>query len=210
MRMTTQEQSTVERTDPAPLTFGRPRADRVRRQRVTVLAALIVPTAAVGGLGAYVIDSYWDHVAAKAAASAPVVEPVGHAPTGPDVGTQGLTPAMTRAVTRAQEAAAAAGVTLNVVSGYRTADAQQRLFDEAVTTYGSAKEASRWVLPPNRSEHVRGGAVDVGPAAAATWLEQKGVSYGLCRRYVNEPWHFELLAPAKGQPCPALEKDAAS
>ena len=100
------------------------------------------------------------------------------------------------------------GVELHVTSGWRSRAEQQQLFEAAVATYGSAAKARRWVLPPGESEHVRGGAVDVGPPAAAAWLEQHGVRYGLCRRYANEPWHFELLAPAKGQPCPALQPHA--
>ena len=119
-----------------------------------------------------------------------------------------LSTRMSRAITRATAAAAVDGVELRVTSGWRSRAEQQQLFEAAVATYGSAAKARRWVLPPGESEHVRGGAVDVGPPAAAAWLEQHGVRYGLCRRYANEPWHFELLAPAKGQPCPALQPHA--
>jgi hypothetical protein len=35
-----------------------------------------------------------------------------------------------------------------------------------------------------------------------------GVRFGLCRRYANEWWHFERLAPAIGQRCPPLERYA--
>jgi len=68
--------------------------------------------------------------------------------------------------------------------------------------------ARRWVLPPGESAHVRGGAVDVGPESGARWLEQHGVRFGLCRRYDNEPWHFERLAAAKGSTCPRREPHA--
>ena len=213
---TTSEPIAIPRRDlpDAAGTFGRPRRDRERRRALVVLAAVIVPVAAVTSLGAAVIKSYWAHVedagrpaaASSARPDTPAVDP--HRPIGPDVGTGGLSPAMTRAVERARAAAARQGITLNVVSGYRDAATQQRLFDQAVAKYGSPQAASRWVLPPDRSQHVRGGAVDVGPAAAATWLETNGVKFGLCRRYINESWPFELLAAAKGATCPAMERDA--
>jgi D-alanyl-D-alanine carboxypeptidase len=123
----------------------------------------------------------------------------------PKPGTVGLEPALAQAFNRARTAALAAGLDLRVNSGFRTVAAQQRLFDDAIATYGSPEKARRWVLPPAESNHVKGLAVDVAPAAGAAWLEKHGVSYGLCRRYVNEWWHFELLAPAAGQRCPAME-----
>ncbi len=147
----------------------------------------------------------------RPAPAAPVaLEPGDPAPVAPEgVGdVTHLAAPMRRAVDRATAAAAADGIGLRVTSGWRSRARQQRLFEAAVAKYGSAAKARRWVLPPGESEHVRGGAVDVGPPAAAAWLEQHGVRYGLCRRYANEPWHFELLAPAKGQPCPALQPHA--
>jgi D-alanyl-D-alanine carboxypeptidase len=123
----------------------------------------------------------------------------------PKPGTGGLEPALTQAFNRARTAALAAGLDLRVNSGLRSAAEQQRLYDDAIAKYGSPAKARRWVLPPAESSHVKGLAIDVGPPAAATWLEKYGVRYGLCRRYVNEWWHFERLAPAIGQRCPALE-----
>lgn len=133
--------------------------------------------------------------------------PPPQAPTG--VGdVSGLTPSMRRAVARAIEAARADGVELRVTSGWRSAEHQRRLYEGAIAKYGSASVARRWVLPPDESAHVRGEAVDIGPAAGAAWLETYGVRFGLCRRYANEPWHFERLAPAVGSACPALEPHA--
>lgn len=94
---------------------------------------------------------------------------------------------------------------MQVTSGWRSAERQAELHREAIEKYGSANKARQWVLPAEESEHVRGGAVDVGPPAAVTWLEQHGVRFGLCQRYANEPWHFERLAGAKGSVCPAME-----
>ena len=142
-----------------------------------------------------------------AAAPGPLT-PLADAPpldTGEDGGgSGGLRPEVLRAVEAAVAAAAADGVDLRVTSGWRSAQDQRELFEEATRTYGSEREARRWVLPPEESEHVRGGAVDVGPQEGARWLDQHGARFGLCRRYDNEPWHFELLA-AGGSACPARE-----
>jgi zinc D-Ala-D-Ala carboxypeptidase len=117
--------------------------------------------------------------------------------------TDHLQPALHLELDRAIAAAAADGVELHVTSGWRSPAQQQRLFDAAVRKYGSPEAASHWVLPPDQSEHVRGAAVDIGPRSGATWLDKHGVHFGLCRRYDNEWWHFELLAPAHGGTCPA-------
>ena len=63
------------------------------------------------------------------------------------------------------------------------------------------------MLPPKYSAHVLGKAVDIGPTAAMTWLNQNGWRYGVCRRYDNEPWHFEALT-APGTKCPPREPHA--
>jgi D-alanyl-D-alanine carboxypeptidase len=139
-------------------------------------------------------------------AASPV--PTGEAPDGGVGNTQDLQPLVRSAVERATAAAAADGVELRVTSGWRSAAHQQELYDAAVGKYGSARAARQWVLPPAESEHVQGGAVDVGPAEGARWLEKHGVAYGLCRRYDNEPWHFERLAGAKGSVCPPREPHA--
>ena len=144
-------------------------------------------------------------VAVKAAADQTVAAVKRAEAAQPLPGTVGLEPALAQAFNRARTAALAAGLDLRVNSGFRTAAAQQRLYDAAIAQYGSAAKARRWVLPPAESDHVKGLAIDVAPAAGAAWLEKHGVSYGLCRRYVNEWWHFERLAPAAGQRCPALE-----
>jgi D-alanyl-D-alanine carboxypeptidase len=137
----------------------------------------------------------------------PATEPALVAPTG--IGDTGhLTPALRRAMARAIDAARADGVDLVVTSGWRSAAHQQRLYEDAIAKYGSPAAARRWVLPPEESAHVRGEAVDVGPPAGARWLETHGVRYGLCRRYANEPWHFERLAAALGSRCPPLEPHA--
>lgn len=118
-----------------------------------------------------------------------------------------LTPDLRRALHAATADARAAGVVLRVNSGWRSARYQRQLFRRAVRTYDDAAVARRYVLPPERSAHVRGRAVDVGPTDAAVWLEQHGAAYGLCRTYANELWHFEL-ATVPGGTCPAARADA--
>ncbi|HWJ11572.1 MAG TPA: M15 family metallopeptidase [Nocardioides sp.] len=98
--------------------------------------------------------------------------------------------------------AEADGVTFVVNSGWRSASYQQDLLDDAVAEYGSEEAAARWVATPRTSPHVSGHAVDLGPQEATDWLAEHGASYGLCRTYANEPWHFELRPEAVGGSCP--------
>ncbi len=118
--------------------------------------------------------------------------------------TEGMSPKLRSRLLKAMAAAKADGVTLRINSGRRSAAKQRRLLDEAIVKYGSYKAAVRWVLPPEFSEHVKGRAVDITPAAGAKWLELNGYRYGICRRYDNEPWHFEALT-TPGRKCPARE-----
>jgi D-alanyl-D-alanine carboxypeptidase len=116
----------------------------------------------------------------------------------------GLSPKLKSRLKKAITAAKADGVTIRITSGRRSAAKQQRLLNEAITKYGSYKAATRWVLPPEYSAHVQGKAVDIGPAAAMQWLNRNGYRYGICRRYDNEPWHFEALT-TPGKKCPPRE-----
>jgi len=138
--------------------------------------------------------------------TAPIIDDANPAQPPPEPGA--IDPSLSRALGRARTAAQTAGLDLQVTSGFRSAVTQQRLYDQANAKNGSSEKARRWVLPPAESAHVSGLAIDVGPRAAAAWLEKHGVRYGLCRRYVNEWWHFERLAPAIGQQCPPLESFA--
>jgi LAS superfamily LD-carboxypeptidase LdcB len=118
-----------------------------------------------------------------------------------------LNPALLAALRRAATAAANDGVRLTVTSGWRSPTYQEQLLREAISQYGSAQEAARWVGTPTASAHVSGDAVDVGPADAMAWLSKYGATYGLCRIYGNEPWHFELRPEAIGHACPPLYAD---
>ena len=67
--------------------------------------------------------------------------------------------------------------------------------------YGSERIARQYVNTPDRSTHVTGKAVDIGPTDAAYWLAQHGARYGLCQIYANEIWHFERVIEPGGT-CP--------
>jgi hypothetical protein len=122
-------------------------------------------------------------------------------------GVAGLDPELLQALREASTDAAADGVELYVNSGWRSRELQSRLLREAVSTYGSEKEAARWVSTPDTSPHVAGDAVDVGPSGAASWLSEHGAEYGLCQIYRNEPWHYELRATATDHGCPRRYAD---
>jgi uncharacterized protein (DUF2384 family) len=104
---------------------------------------------------------------------------------------RGLDPRLAKTFAAARSAARKAGFSLVVNSGYRTWAEQQRMYDAAVRTYGSARSARKWVLPPAESTHVRGLALDVGSPAGAAWLSAHGARWDLCRSYGDEPWHVE-------------------
>ncbi|WP_378143915.1 M15 family metallopeptidase [Cnuibacter sp. UC19_7] len=118
-----------------------------------------------------------------------------------------LDPTLRSALSAAAEAMAGDGIRMTVTSGWRSAALQEQLLQEAVGEYGSREQAERWVATPETSLHVAGQAVDVGPWDAAIWLDDHGAEYGLCRIYVNEPWHFELRLEAMGGGCPPTYLD---
>jgi hypothetical protein len=119
-----------------------------------------------------------------------------------------LDPPLLAAIQRAARGAEADGIGVQITSGWRTKGFQQRLFDDAVRTYGSVDAAQQFVDSPDASRHVVGKAVDVGPVEADTWLIRNGSRFGLCQIYANEIWHFELAANENGG-CPPLRPNAA-
>jgi LAS superfamily LD-carboxypeptidase LdcB len=179
-------------------------------RRIAVVGLLVVSLT----VGRHALAQTFGHAARDAGGpigtAPPAVVPTAEAPAraATPTGATGLTPALRRAITRAMVAAAEDGVDLRITSGWRSRAEQERLYEQAIERYGSPEQARRWVLPPGQSAHVKGAAVDVGPRAGAQWLELHGVRYGLCRRYDNEWWHFELLAPQLGSTCPSREPNA--
>jgi LAS superfamily LD-carboxypeptidase LdcB len=113
-----------------------------------------------------------------------------------------------KAVQEAARDARDDGIEFRVTSGWRSKEHQQRLLDEGIAKYGSAEKARQFVNTPQKSTHVTGKAVDIGPTDADDWLIRNGSDYGLCQVYNNEMWHFELLTRPGGT-CPVPLSDAA-
>jgi zinc D-Ala-D-Ala carboxypeptidase len=120
-----------------------------------------------------------------------------------------LAPELLAAVQHASTDAARDGVDVIITSGWRSVRYQQSLLDAAIAHYGSEVEARTWVNIPEKSTHVTGKAVDIGPTAADLWLRQNGNRYGLCQIYANEMWHYEL-ATEPGGICPRPIADASA
>ena len=121
-------------------------------------------------------------------------------------GVANLDPELLGALRQAATDAGAEGIRFEVNSGWRSPAYQDQLLREAVDEYGSAEEAARWVATAETSAHVSGEAVDLG-AQAAAWLSERGATYGLCRVYGNEPWHYERRPEAIGVGCPPAYAD---
>jgi D-alanyl-D-alanine carboxypeptidase len=118
-----------------------------------------------------------------------------------------LDPALLGALRQAANDAAGDGVEFVVNGGWRSPEYEEQLRHEAVSKYGSAKAAARWVATPSTSPHVSGDAVDIGPFRATAWLSEHGAKYGLCQIYSNEPWHYELRPGAIDHGCPPMYAD---
>lgn len=118
-----------------------------------------------------------------------------------------LDPDLLSALRQAATDAVDDGVEFFVTSGWRSPAYQEQLRREAISKYGSEKEAARWVAPADTSPHVSGDAVDIGPFDATAWLSKHGAKYGLCQIYRNEPWHYELRPKAIDLGCPPMYAD---
>ena len=122
-------------------------------------------------------------------------------------GVANLDPDLLGALRQAATDAADDGVEFFVDSGWRSPEYQNQLLREAVSEYGSEKEAARWVATAETSAHVSGDAIDIGPSDATAWLSEHGATYGLCQIYSNEPWHYELRPEAIDHGCPTMYAD---
>ncbi|RBM13052.1 peptidase M15 [Prauserella sp. PE36] len=117
---------------------------------------------------------------------------------------RGLRPDVLAAWHRLRTEAGKHGVRLCLNDGKRSAGQQRREFTDAVQRFGTEELAARYVLPPEKSMHVKGIAVDVQPHASAGWVERNGHALGWCRRYENEYWHFEYSPDHRTSGCPAM------
>ena len=101
----------------------------------------------------------------------------------------------------------------HVVSGYRTVEKQQQLYDEKIAGYKrqgyseseAEKMAQEWVAVPGYSEHQLGLAVDINGATydVYLWLQENSYKYGFIFRYqghkteitkvAEEVWHYRYV-----------------
>lgn len=113
---------------------------------------------------------------------------------------EGMRPDAGAAYDRMAAAARADGLTITVVSGFRSDAEQAELF--------AAHPDPTWVAPPGHSLHRCATELDLGPSSAYGWLAANAGHFGFVQRYSWEAWHFGFTAgPA---PCsPAGEAVAA-
>ena len=103
-----------------------------------------------------------------------------------------------------KEAAAADGITLFIISGYRDYNTQMQLYLQEVAMYGEDQNTS---AKPGHSEHQLGTTVDLnslsqdfGETPEGQWLQQNAASFGFrmsypagmeaATGYAYEPWHW--------------------
>ena len=140
---------------------------------------------------------------AEAEAAAPVTSAGGEGPamasgggySGPLVyrNGEGMRPDVAAAYDKMAAAAAADGITLIVVSGFRSDAEQAELF--------AAHPDPKWVAPPGTSLHRCATELDLGPESAYGWLAANAGRFGFLQRYEWEPWHFGFVqgpAPCSG------------
>lgn len=117
-----------------------------------------------------------------------------------------------------QAAAKNDGVSLWIISAYRTLARQTELFNQKVdeyknlgyTTEEATKEAGKWVAVPGTSEHCLGYAADLcsleesfDQSSQFKWLQSHCAEYGFILRYPKdkvsvtkisyEPWHYRYV-----------------
>ncbi len=100
-----------------------------------------------------------------------------------------------------------------VVSGYRTQEKQQSLFDEKINQFKNdgyseaeaLEQTKKWVAVPGYSEHQVGLAVDINGAIydVYLWLQENSYKYGFIFRYPGdktditgteqEVWHYRYV-----------------
>ena len=201
------------------MTYSEPARTTTRRiPRILVAGLLIVIAAIAAALGYRLLASS----SSMAASSIDVLrsehrgalgEADGAVPDGTTVfddeipGVANLDAALVGALRQAATDAADDGIEFYVNSGWRSPEYEEQLLHEAISKYGSTKEAARWVDTPGTSAHESGDAVDIGHSDATAWLSEHGADYGLCRIYSNESWHYELRPEAIDHGCPPLYAD---
>src|SRR6059058_1698965 len=93
-----------------------------------------------------------------------------------------MRPDVAVAFDRMSAAARADGISLIVVSAFRSDTEQARLF--------AAHPDPKWVARPGTSLHRLGTELDLGPSSAYGWLAAHAGAFHFLKRYPWEPWHF--------------------
>jgi D-alanyl-D-alanine carboxypeptidase len=208
------------------MTYSKPARTTTRRLPSVLISGLLVVIAAIAaGLGYQSLASSSstaaspidvlssEHRGLPGEHRGPLGEADGAVPDGVTVfddeipGVANLDPALLGVLRQAATDAADDGVEFFVDSGWRSPEYQERLLLDAISKYGSEREAARWVATPTTSPHVSGDAVDIGPSDATAWLSERGAEYGLCQIYGNEPWHYEVRPEAVAHGCPPMYAD---
>lgn len=107
------------------------------------------------------------------------------------------------------DAAQKDGVSIKIISAYRTYNYQENLYNKYTANNGKAA-ADRFSARPGHSEHETGLAIDINDVAQAfenteafQWLTENSYKYGYILRYpkgkedttgyMYEPWHYRYL-----------------
>jgi hypothetical protein len=98
---------------------------------------------------------------------------------------------------RMQHDAAKAGVSIRVVSGFRTMEKQKQLYQAYLNGTGNL------AAKPGYSNHQSGHALDLNTSAPGVynWLANHASSYGFKRTVPSEAWHWEYWGGDVGGAC---------
>jgi hypothetical protein len=106
---------------------------------------------------------------------------------------EGMRPDVAAAFDQMAAAAATDGISLIVVSGFRSDAEQAELF--------AAHPDPKWVAPPGTSLHRCATELDLGPESAYGWIDTNASRFGFIQRYSWEAWHMGYDRP----PAPCSE-----
>ena len=127
----------------------------------------------------------------------------------PSTYTPGLLPELNNAFEKLKNAAAEDGISLKIISGFRSYHSQNSIYNNYVARDGK-KEADTYSARPGHSEHQTGLAIDVnslmfdfGETKEGKWLQNHAHQYGFIIRYPEgkeaitgyryEPWHLRYV-----------------
>jgi hypothetical protein len=160
--------------------FARLRVDGGGVVEASAVAEAAAPASGGGGMAA---------IATGGGYSGPLVYRTG----------EGMRPDVAAAFDRMAAAAQGDGLSLLVVSGFRSDAEQAALF--------AAHPDPKWVAPPGHSLHRCATELDLGPETAYGWLAANATRFGFEQRYSWEAWHYGFVAgPA---PCSQAGNSAA-